>query len=84
MEEIRKLDRKTRKLLAMERMHHPRADVDRMYLSRNKGGRGLIQLEIVCKTATIGLDGYLNATKLKMIPFSWLLKSTKKPKRSSQ
>ena len=32
MEEIRKLDRKTRKLLTMERMHHPRADVDRMYL----------------------------------------------------
>ncbi|XP_074608050.1 uncharacterized protein LOC141860765 [Acropora palmata] len=63
MEEIRKLDRKTRKLLTMERMHHPRADVDRMYLPRNKGGRGLIQLEIAYKTATIGLDAYLNATK---------------------
>lgn len=63
MEEIRKLDGKTRKLLTMERMHHPRADVDRMYLPRNKGGRGLIQLEIAYKTATIGLDAYLNATK---------------------
>ena len=63
MEEIRKLDRKTRKLLTMERMHHPRADVDRMYLPRNKGGRGLIQLESAYKTATIGLDAYLNATK---------------------
>ena len=63
MEEIRKLDRKTRKLLTMERMHHPRADVDRMYLPRNKGGRGLIQLEIAYKTATIGLDAYLNVTK---------------------
>ena len=36
MEEIGKLDRKTRKLLTMERMHHPRAYVDRMYLPRNK------------------------------------------------
>ena len=63
MEEIRKLDRKTRKLLTMERMHHPRADLDRMYLPRNKDGRGLIQLEIAYKTATIGLDAYLNATK---------------------
>ena len=27
------------------------------------GGRGLIQLEIAYKTATIGLDAYLNATK---------------------
>ena len=32
MEEIRKLGRKTRKLLTMERMHHPTADVDPMYL----------------------------------------------------
>ena len=63
MEEIRKLDRKSRKLLTMERMHHSRADVDRMYLPRNKGGRGLIQLEIAYKTATIGLDTYLNAAK---------------------
>ena len=44
-------------------MHHPRADVDRMYLPRNKGGRGLIQLEIAYKTAAIGLDAYLNAAK---------------------
>ena len=65
MEEIRKLDRKTRKLLTLERMHHPRADVDQMYLPRNEGGRGLIQLEIAYKTATIGLDAYryLNAAK---------------------
>ena len=46
MEEIRKLDRKTRKLFTMERMHYLRADLDRMYLPRNKGGRGLIQLGI--------------------------------------
>ena len=63
MEEIRKLDRKTRKILTMERMHYPRADVDRMYLPRNKGGRGLIQLEIAYKTATIDPDAYLNTAK---------------------
>ena len=63
MEDIRKLDRKTRKLLTVERMHHQRADVDQMYLPGNKGGRGLIQLEIAYKTATIGLDAYLNAAE---------------------
>ena len=63
MEEIRKLDRNTRKLLTMERMHHPRADVDRMYLPRNKGGGGLLQLESAYKTAAIGLDANLNTTK---------------------
>ena len=59
MEEIRK----TRKKLTMERMHYPRPDVDRIYLPRNKGGRGLIQLDIAYKTATLGLDAYLNAAK---------------------
>ena len=62
MKEIRKLDRKTRKLLTIERMHHQRADVDRMYLPRNMGSRGLIQLEITYKAGTIGLDTYLNTT----------------------
>ena len=41
-------------------MHHPKADMDRMYLPRNEGGRGLIQLETAYKTATIGLDTYLD------------------------
>ena len=60
LEEIRKLDRKTRKLLTLERMHHPKSDVDRLYLPRNEGGRGLIQLKTAYKTTTIGLDTYLN------------------------
>ena len=60
MEEIRQLDRKTRKLLTLQRMHHPKADMDRMYLLRNEGGRGLIQLQTAYKTASIGLDTYLD------------------------
>ena len=53
--EIRKLDRKIRKLLTCHGMHHPKADVDRLYLPRNEGGRGLIQLELAYKSFTIGL-----------------------------
>ena len=63
MSEIKKLDTKTRKILTMERMHHPKADVDRLYLPRAEGGRGLIQLELTFKTTTIGLDTYLRSTK---------------------
>ena len=44
-EELRKLDRKTRKLLAIHGQHHPKADVDRLYVPRKQGGRGLMQLE---------------------------------------
>ena len=37
-------------------MHHPKADVDRLYIPRKAGGRGLVQLEITYKTTTIGLN----------------------------
>ena len=53
------MDTKTRKLMTAIRMHHPKADIDRIYLPRKEGGRGLIQLEIFYKTTTIGLDTYI-------------------------
>lgn len=68
--EIEQLDRKTRKLLTMYRMFHPRSDVDRLYVQRKHGGRGLIQLESSFKTAIVGLDCYLalkDETKLQMV-----------------
>ena len=62
MSEIKRLDTKTRQLLSLSKMHHTKADVDRLYLPRNAGGRGLIQLEASYKTTTIGLDTYLKNT----------------------
>jgi uncharacterized protein YicC (UPF0701 family) len=44
-EELQKLDRKTRKLINIYGQHHPKADVDRLYVPRKKEGRGLMQLE---------------------------------------
>ena len=44
-EELQKLDRKTRKLLTTHGQHHPKADVDRLYVPRKQVGRGLMQLE---------------------------------------
>ena len=43
-EELQKLDWKTRKLLTIHG-HHPKAGVDRLYVPRKQGGRGLMQLE---------------------------------------
>ena len=54
--DIKKLDIKTRKFLTMYRMHHPKADVDRLYLPRSEVGRGLIQIELTYKIATVGLE----------------------------
>ena len=61
--EIANLDRKTRKLLTSNKMHHPKADVCRLYLPRSSGGRGLMQLELSYKLTTIGMECYLSNSK---------------------
>ena len=60
IEDLKKMDRKTRKLLTIGKMHHPKAEKDRLYLPRKYGGRGLIQIERTYKTTTIGLNAYIN------------------------
>ena len=40
-EELQKLDRKTRKLLTINGQHHPKADVERLYVPRKKGRKVL-------------------------------------------
>jgi len=44
-EELQNLDRKTRKLLTIHEQHHPKTDLDRLYVPRKQGGRCLMQLE---------------------------------------
>jgi len=39
LSEIKKLDTKVRKLLTLHNMHHPKADVERLYLPRKDVGR---------------------------------------------
>ena len=57
--ELKKIDAKTKKLLTMHKMHHPKSDVDRLYVAWKYGGRGLMQLETSYKRATIGLSTFL-------------------------
>uniref|UniRef100_A0A8D9ADV7 Uncharacterized protein n=1 Tax=Cacopsylla melanoneura TaxID=428564 RepID=A0A8D9ADV7_9HEMI len=59
--ELRSLDTKTRKLLTMHNMHHPKADVHRLYVPRRRGGRGLMNIEQSHKLTMIGLAEYLNS-----------------------
>ena len=60
--EIIQIDRKTRKLLTCHGAHHPKADVDRLYLKRADGGRGLLQIEITNKITVIGMQEYLESS----------------------
>ena len=39
------MDLKTRKLMTMHKALHPRDDIDRLYVSRREGRRGLASIE---------------------------------------
>ena len=67
LEEIKRIDTKIRKLMTLNRMHHPKADVSRMYIPRKEGGRGLSNLEMAYKTTTITLNNYLQSSRDRML-----------------
>ena len=59
-EEIRAIDTKTRKLLTIYRALHPQADVDRLYIRRADGGRGMISVEDTVDLETVSLHKYVS------------------------
>ena len=44
-DKLKSLDRRTRKFMTMHGALHPKSDTDRIYLSREMGGRRLISYE---------------------------------------
>ena len=65
----------------MNKMLRPKADVERLYIPRKDGGRGLIEVETAFKIATIGLDHYLK-NKDGQYPVQVLEHDTSKAKNS--
>ena len=64
------MDTKVRKLITSHRMHHPRADIEHLYIKRENGERGLIQAELTYEITTIGLKKYLDTTTDWMLQLS--------------
>jgi hypothetical protein len=62
VKELKEMDRKTRKLMTMNRALHPKADVDRLYLPREEGGRGIKSVEECVRLEECGLSDYLKRT----------------------
>ena len=44
--DIMKVDTKIQALVRSERVHHPRVDIDSLYVQRCDGGRGMIQIKM--------------------------------------
>ena len=58
-DELRVLDRRTRKHLSMYGALHSRDSVARLYIPGTNGGRGLISVENFVDQAVIGLSSYI-------------------------
>ena len=54
------MDRKTRKFMTIHGALHPKSDVDRIYVPREKGGRGLICCEGCIRAEENSLGWYIN------------------------
>ena len=65
--EVRNLDRKTRKLMTTYRALHPQADVDRLYMKRDNGGRGMIGIEDCVDMEISNLKEYLEKSEESML-----------------
>ena len=57
--ELDEIDRKTRKVMTMNKELHPRSDVDRLCVSRMEGGRGLIGCKMCVKAEENSLEWYV-------------------------
>ncbi|KAI5725072.1 hypothetical protein M8J77_010587 [Diaphorina citri] len=56
--DLQALDRQTRVLMTQHRIHHPRSCMQRLYLPRAMGGRGLINLEKFAQKEKFNLKKY--------------------------
>jgi hypothetical protein len=74
IEEIKQIDRKTSRMLTFYKMHHPKADIYRLYVKRKERERGLVQVEAAYKAEIINIAEYLN-TNYKEDQFVNVVKS---------
>ena len=58
-DELKKIDRQTRKMMTMYGALHPKSDVDRLYLPRKIGGRGLISCEKCIRAEENNIGWYI-------------------------
>ena len=65
--ELKVLDRKTRKMMTLYGALHPKSDVDRVYLARQKGRRGLISCEMCVKAEENNLAWYVRNSNERLM-----------------
>ena len=61
--ELQAVDRKARKLFTIYGGLHLKSDVDRLYIPRKDGGRGLISIEDCAELLVRGLEVYVHESE---------------------
>ena len=69
-DELKVMDRKTRKIMTMNRMYHPQSDTDRLYIPRMEGGQGLLSIADCVETEEQNLSLYLDQSEERLLRFS--------------
>ena len=65
--ELRNVDRKLRKTMTMYGALHPNSDVDRLYIKRKEGGRGLMSVERCAREEGNSLGFYVDNSEENFI-----------------
>ena len=58
-DELKQMDQRTRKLMTMHKAQHSRDDVDRLYVSRKEGRRGLASIKDNVDASIQQLEDYI-------------------------
>ena len=61
------MDPRTRKLMTMHKALHPRDDVDKLYVSRKEGGKGLTSTEDSIDASIQRLEDYIEKREERLI-----------------
>ena len=75
--ELWQMDQRTRKLMTMHEALHPRDDVDRLYVPRKEGGRGLASIEDSVDTSIQRLEDYIENQERGLITPSETILTTR-------
>jgi len=66
-DELEAMDRKTRKMMTIYNSLHPRADMDRLYIPRKYGGRGLISIQESIYMEEQSLSRYIDVSEEELL-----------------
>ena len=64
------MDRKTRKIMTINRIYHSKSNTDRLYIPRTEGGRGLLSIADSVEIEKQNLSLYLDQSRERLLRFS--------------